>query len=95
MKIAPDAKLTDGKFDVISIGDLSAMKIFTSAPRVYTGSHLSMPEVSHVLARKITVRAADRGAEVALEVDGELPGRLPATFQIVPDALRVRVNTNI
>ena len=95
MKIAPDAKLTDGKLDVVSIGDLSAMKIFTSAPRIYTGSHLSMPEVSHALARKITVRAADRAAEVALEVDGELPGRLPATFQIVPDALRVRVNTNI
>jgi diacylglycerol kinase (ATP) len=94
MKIAPDAKLTDGKFDVVSIGDLSAMKIFTSAPRIYTGSHLSMPEVSHTLARKITVRAADRAAEVALEVDGELPGRLPATFQIIPDALRVRVNTH-
>jgi diacylglycerol kinase family enzyme len=30
--------------------------------------------------------------EVALEVDGELPGRLPATFQIIPEALRVRVN---
>jgi len=92
MKIAPDAKLTDGKFDVIGVGDLSALKIFTSAPRVYTGSHLSMPAVSHALARKITVRAADRGEEVTLEVDGELPGRLPATFQIIPDALRVRVN---
>lgn len=95
MKIAPDAKLTDGKLDIISIGDLSAMKIFTSAPRIYTGSHLSMPEVSHALARKITVRAADRTAEVALEVDGELPGRLPATFQIVPEALRVRVNLSV
>src|SRR6185369_8664274 len=90
MKIAPDAKLTDGKLDVISIGDLSATKIFTSAPRIYTGSHLSMPEVSHALARKITVRTADRATEVALEVDGELPGRLPATFQIIPEALRVR-----
>ena len=92
MKIAPDAKLTDGKFDVVSVGDLSALKIFTSAPRVYTGSHLSMPEVSHALARKVTIRSADRAAEVALEVDGELPGKLPATFQIVPEALRVRVN---
>ena len=92
MKIAPDAKLTDGKFDVIGVGDLSAMKIFTSAPRVYTGSHLSMPEVSHALARKIIVKPADRTAEVALEVDGELPGRLPATFQIIPEALRIRVN---
>lgn len=95
MKIAPDAKLTDGKLDVVSIGDLSALKIFTSAPRVYTGSHLSMPEVSHALARKITVRASDRSAEVALEVDGELPGKLPATFQIVPEALRVRVNLSV
>src|ERR1043165_3277494 len=90
MKIAPDAKLTDGKLDVISIGDLSAMKIFTSAPRIYTGSHLSMPEVSHALARKVSVRPADREAEIALEMDGELPGRLPATFQVVPGALRVR-----
>ena len=93
MKIAPDAKLTDGKFDVVGVGDLSAMKLFTSAPRVYLGSHLSMPEVSHALARKVTVRPADREKEVALEVDGELPGRLPATFQIIPGALRVRVNS--
>jgi len=92
MKIAPDAKLTDGKFDVVGIGDLGALKIFTSAPRVYKGSHLSMPEVSHALARKISVRPADRSSEVALEIDGELPGRLPATFQIVPEALRVRCN---
>jgi diacylglycerol kinase (ATP) len=95
MKIAPDAKLTDGKLDIISIGDLSAMKIFTSAPRIYTGSHLSMPEVSHALARKVTVRASDRNAEVALEVDGELPGKLPATFQIIPEALSVRVNLSV
>ena len=93
MKIAPDAKLTDGKFDVVGIGDLSALKLFTSAPRVYLGSHLSMPEVSHALARKVAVRPPDRTTEVALEVDGELPGRLPATFQIIPKALRVRVNS--
>ena len=90
MKIAPEAKLTDGKLDVVGVGDLSAMKILTSAPRIYSGSHLSMPEVSHTLARKVTVRPAERGSIVDLEVDGELPGRLPATFQIIPEALRVR-----
>lgn len=92
MKIAPDAKLTDGRFDVVGVGDLSALKLFTSAPRVYLGSHLSMPEVSHALARKVSVRSADRNAEIALEIDGELPGKLPATFQIIPEALRIRVN---
>jgi len=90
MKIAPDARLTDGKFDVVSVGDLSALKIMTSAPRVYLGSHLSMPEVSHTLARKIQLRAAETSEEINLEIDGELPGRLPATFQVIPAALRVR-----
>lgn len=90
MKIAPEARLTDGKFDVVGVGDLGAMKIFTSAPRVYLGSHLSMPEVSHGLARKVIVKPAERDAQIDLEVDGELPGRLPATFQIIPAALRVR-----
>ena len=93
MKIAPDAKLADGKFDVISVGDLSALKIVMSAPRVYFGSHLSMPEVSHTLAKKVVLRAASRKTDVELEIDGELPGRLPATFQIIPVALRVRCNT--
>jgi diacylglycerol kinase (ATP) len=92
MKIAPEAKLLDGKFDVVSVGDLSAIKIMTSAPRIYFGSHLSMTEVHHALAKKVVLRPADRNVEVALEIDGELPGRLPATFQIIPGALRVRCN---
>ena len=90
MKIAPQAKLTDGKFDVISIGDLGALRIVANAPRLYLGSHLSMRDVGHTLARKVVARPATKTDEILLEVDGELPGRLPATFQIVPQALRVR-----
>jgi diacylglycerol kinase (ATP) len=90
MKIAPDAKLTDGQFDVITIGDLGSLKILTNAPRIYLGSHLSMDEVHHALARKIVARPASKGTQIAIEVDGELPGFLPATFQVVPKALRVR-----
>lgn len=90
MKIAPDAKLTDGKFDVISIGELGPLKMVTNAPRLYLGAHLGMQEVNHTLAQKLSVRPVDKDEEVGLEVDGELPGRLPATFQILPQALRVR-----
>jgi diacylglycerol kinase (ATP) len=90
MKIAPDAKLTDGKFDVVSVGDLGAFKIFTNAPRLYLGAHLGMQQVGHVLAAKVQARATLKTEEIAIEVDGELPGRLPATFQIVPGALQVR-----
>lgn len=90
MKIAPEAKLADGKFDVITIGDLGPLKILTNAPRLYLGAHLGLPDVRHELARKVVARPAVKGAEVRLEVDGELTGRLPAAFQIVPRALRIR-----
>jgi YegS/Rv2252/BmrU family lipid kinase len=90
MKIAPDAKLTDGKFDVVSIGDLSLGRILANAPLLYFGAHLSMPEVQHALAAKITASPIDKNQRIVLELDGELPGFLPATFQIIPRALRVR-----
>ena len=90
MKIAPNAKLADGKFDVISIGDLGAAGILANAPRLYVGAHLSMPEVGHALAAKVFARPVEGNQSVEVEVDGEIPGRLPATFQILPKALRVR-----
>ena len=90
MKIAPNALLDDGRFDVVSVGDLGALKILQHSPRLYFGAHLGLPEVGHALARRVVVRPADKGNEILLDVDGELPGRLPATFQVLPNALRVR-----
>jgi YegS/Rv2252/BmrU family lipid kinase len=90
MKIAPDAKVTDGKFDVVSIGDLGAARILANAPRLYLGAHLSMAEVGHMLATKIIARPVENDQRIEIEVDGEIPGLLPATFQILPKALRVR-----
>ena len=90
MKIAPKAKLSDGKFDVISIGDLGATKILTNAPRLYTGAHLEIDNVGHARGKKVLARPADGQERIGLDVDGELPGYLPATFQIFPKALRVR-----
>ncbi len=90
MKIAPDAKLDDGYFDVITIGDASAFRILANSPRLYFGAHLRMSEVSHSLAKQIVARAAIKDEHLAVELDGELVGRLPVTFQILPRALRVR-----
>jgi diacylglycerol kinase (ATP) len=90
MKIAPDAKLDDGKFDVVSIGDLGPARIVANAPRLYLGAHLSMSEINHARATKISARPVNKDQRIQIEVDGELPGHLPGTFQILPEALRVR-----
>jgi YegS/Rv2252/BmrU family lipid kinase len=90
MKIAPDAKLDDGYFDVVTIGDASAFRILANAPRLYFGAHLRMSEVTHALAKQVIARPATKNNTVRVELDGEVLGRLPSTFQIVPRALRVR-----
>ncbi len=91
MKIAPDAKLDDGFFDVVNIGDIKTAKILFNAFRLYDGSHLSLAEVKHKTAKRIEVRAANAEETIYLETDGELPGRLPAIYEIIPHALKVRV----
>ncbi len=91
MKIAPDAKLNDGFLDIINIGDIRTAKIILNAYTLYAGTHLDLKEVKSTLAKKIEVSPAGNDTEIHIETDGELPGKLPAVFEIVPNALRVRV----
>ena len=90
MKIAPAANLDDGLFDIVTIGDLGALKILTNAHQLYLGTHLGMKQVHHAHARRVTLSPAEKEAKIALEIDGELPGHLPASFEIIPQSLRVR-----
>jgi diacylglycerol kinase (ATP) len=91
MMIAPEANLADGKLDVVNIGDISTAKIIANAHTLYRGTHLSLEEVKSTLAHRIEVRSADPSVEIRLETDGELPGRLPAIYEVVPGAIRVRI----
>lgn len=90
MKIAPDAVIDDGLFDVVNIGDISKGKIMLNAQKLYAGTHYSLDEVKHTTATRIEVSAFGT-EEIHIETDGELPGKLPAVFEILPSALRVRV----
>lgn len=90
MKIAPAAKLNDGFFDVINIGDIKTAKILLNAYKLYNGTHLELKEVKSARAAKVEIMPIN-GEEIHLETDGELPGKLPALYEVVPNALKVRV----
>jgi len=90
MKIAPNAKINDGYFNVVNIGDINTARILLNGYKLYNGSHLELPEVKSTLAKKIEVAPADENAIINIETDGELPGKLPATFEILPKALKIR-----
>ena len=89
MKIAPEAKLDDGLLDVVCIGDMDRLAVLANSYRVYLGTHLGLRDVHHARAKKISARS-DAREDVELEVDGELVGKLPATFEILPRALKIR-----
>lgn len=91
MMIAPNAKLDDGLLDVVNIGEIGMARIIMNGYRLYHGTHLGLPEIKSSVAKRIEVFAVDASQEIRIETDGELPGMLPATFEIVPKALRVRV----
>ena len=91
--IAPKAKLTDGLFDVVNIGDMKSAKIILNVYSLYRGTHLALPEVRATRASRVEATPLDSKQKIMIEVDGELPGMLPAVFEVLPSALNVRVPT--
>lgn len=91
MMIAPEASINDGLLDVVNIGNISTAKILLNGYSLYRGTHQELAEVKSTRARKIEVSGIDESQEIFIETDGELPGKLPATYEVIPNALRVRV----
>lgn len=90
MHIAPAARLDDGLFEVITLGDLSPPEALRLVHHLYKGTHLSLNKVSAARARSVRVELCEPGDKVLLDVDGETPGRLPAQWTVLPKALHFR-----
>jgi YegS/Rv2252/BmrU family lipid kinase len=88
MKMAPDAVLDDGSFDVVVVRQEPPLTIFDMR-LLYSGAHLSHPNVSVYRGSRIEAKPLSN-APIYLDVEGEAPGSLPATFEVVPRALRIR-----
>lgn len=91
LRIAPRAAIDDGELDVVIIEDVSIRFLLSHAHRFYRGTHASLPGVHHVRGRRVTLHPAPGETDpVWLEGDGELLGRLPASVEVIPRALRIQ-----
>lgn len=90
MRVAPDARMDDGLFDVVVWKGLGLADFVTKKRMLYDGTHVELPNTRVLRARTVEAEPLE-GAEVPLDVDGEAPGFLPARFTILPGALRIRV----
>lgn len=87
--VAPEARLDDGLLDVTVWSGFGLLDFLVHQPKIYDGRHVALPKTRTLRAREVEVEPLD-GAEVLLEADGELPGRLPARFSVLPGALTLR-----
>jgi diacylglycerol kinase (ATP) len=90
MRIAPDAELDDGLFDVIVLPALGRIRTLTAVPSVYRGTHLHQPGVLVRRAATIRVEPLD-DRPLLFDIEGEQIGRAPATLTCLPGVLNVCV----
>jgi YegS/Rv2252/BmrU family lipid kinase len=91
MNMAPEAKITDGRLDVVVVKKIAFWKLARKGPLLYFGAHLGLPEVEHGKLVSLEARPTREDVRVRVELDGEPDDFLPARFEIRPRALRVRL----
>lgn len=88
MLIAPEAEPQDGRFDCALVRHMSRLEVLRDVRRLFDGTLGSHPKVRMLHAARLQVTAA---TPVGVETDGELVGRTPVTFSVLPRTLRFAV----
>jgi len=90
MMIAPQADPSDGRFEVVCVGDLTKLEAMGLSSKIYKGTHLSAHGVRVGAGTKIEAEPMHSWATVLLDVDGEQPGKLPVTATLAKGAVTFR-----
>ncbi|MDQ3964244.1 MAG: diacylglycerol kinase family lipid kinase [Actinomycetota bacterium] len=87
MRIAPKAAPTDGLLDV-QIEHARKKDAIAMMPKVFKGQHLPHPDILEAKRVRCAI-TADR--PLPIEADGEVLGTTPATFEVLPEIIRIKV----
>ncbi|MFO0748870.1 MAG: diacylglycerol kinase family protein [Myxococcota bacterium] len=92
MMVCPDARLDSGVLDVTVLGDFTRLESVLQTRAIYSGDHVYHPKVKTRRGKDIVATVDDGESDtVALDIDGEAIGLLPARFEVRPAALKLIV----
>lgn len=87
MKVCPDASIYDGLLDVMILHPVPKGEFLRIFPKVYTGTHISHPQVEIIRGKMIRVVG-----DAITYADGERISPTPVEITVEPGALRTWVN---
>ena len=88
MKMAPFAKLNDGKIDLIIVRKASRLKLLKLFPKLFSGEHVKSPLVDYQQVNSFSIVPDE---ENGLTIDGELIGHTPVHVEMEPKRINVLV----
>ncbi|MCA1579293.1 MAG: diacylglycerol kinase family lipid kinase [Acidobacteria bacterium] len=89
MKVAPGARIDDGKLDALAVCNLSRLQVLRHFSHIYTGKHVNNERIVMLSGAQVRVETVDGAPPLPIEVDGDVRGHTPATFRIIPGSLRI------
>ncbi len=87
MKVAPKAAPTDGLLD-IQIDHARKREAIALIPKIYKGQHVPHPDIKEAKRAKLSITTE---RPLPIEADGEVLGYTPASFEVLKDAIRLKV----
>ncbi|WP_257462393.1 diacylglycerol/lipid kinase family protein [Archangium lipolyticum] len=88
MCVAPKAVTHDGLFELTIWRDYGVHDFVIKSKGVYNGEHITWNKTRYLQCRTLE---AESDQDVLLEMDGEVPGKLPCRISILPSAIRLKV----
>jgi diacylglycerol kinase (ATP) len=89
MMLSPGAKVDDGKLDVVTASGFSRAAVIRELPRIHRGGHVKNPKVRIFQGQKVLIETFSPKDGMLIEADGNVRGRTPVEFRIMPAALRI------
>lgn len=86
MMICPNAKVDDGKFDVVFLKKVSRRTLLRVFPKVYDGKHLTHPAVTEYETESINI---SNTIDTYWQVDGEVIGFTPVSITTAKESLNI------
>ncbi|MEZ5006706.1 MAG: diacylglycerol kinase family lipid kinase [Chitinophagales bacterium] len=91
LAVAPDAKMDDGKFTLVTLGNITMLDYLQNLGKVKKGEPIVHKEVSYTEAKEVTIEPLD-GKELPIDMDGDFVGYCPMTLKCITKSISFLIN---